>query len=208
MIEFTAMGPPCPVPYRCRVLPKYIGMVVDTGRVVVIFSARRRRRGGAHSRSPQEDFGRTQGACAGLRDHLDAAPADWPWKAVSSAARRVPDLALRLRLHNRRYSSLKSALSTRNPTRQRSIWGSECLLAPSGRILAPRAQAARKPRRHPPRARRIHLSPAVSRNELRCDPSPLPGLRISKIRETTEGSAELEFRIQFPPAESLRTFGC
>src|SRR5215472_14517666 len=54
---------------------------------------------------------------------------------------------------------------------------------------------------------RIHLSPAASRNELRCDPSPLPGLRISETRETTEGSAELEFRIQFPPARSLQTFG-
>src|SRR5262249_21786717 len=32
--------------------------------------------------------------------------------------------------------------------------------------------------------------------------SPLPGLRISETRETTEGSAELEFRIQFPPADS------
>src|SRR5215831_14519428 len=83
-----------------------------------------------------------------------------------------------------------------------TIWGSECLLAPSGRSLALRAQAARKPRRHPPRARRIHLSPAVSLNELRCDPSPLPGSRISETRETTEGSAELEFRIQFPPADS------
>src|SRR5215471_13934429 len=31
---------------------------------------------------------------------------------------------------------------------------------------------------------RIHLSPAASRNELRCDPSPLPGLRISETRET------------------------
>src|SRR5215472_5967658 len=88
-----------------------------------------------------------------------------------------------------------------------TIWGSECLLAPSGRSLALRAQAARKPRRHPPRARRIHLSPAVSRNELRCDPSPLPGSRISETRETTERSAELEFRIQFPPARSLQTFG-
>src|SRR5215472_8489802 len=67
--------------------------------------------------------------------------------------------------------------------------------------------AARKPRLHPSHARRIHLSPAVSRNELRGDPSLLPGLRISETRETTEGSAELEFRIQFPPAVSLQTFG-
>ena len=43
---------------------------------------------------------------------------------------------------------------------------------------------------------RIRLPPAVSRNELRCDPSPLPGLRISATRETTEGGTELEFRIQ------------
>jgi len=30
----------------------------------------------------------------------------------------------------------------------------------------------------------------------------LPGSRISETRETTDGSAELNFRIQFPPAES------
>ena len=48
--------------------------------------------------------------------------------------------------------------------------------------------------------------PAVSRNELRCNPSPLPGLRISATRETTEGGTELEFRIQFPPAESRTNF--
>ena len=67
-------------------------------------------------------------------------------------------------------------------------------------------QRLRKPRRHPSHARQIHLSPAVSRNELRCDPSPLPGLRISETRETTEGSAELEFRIQFPPLTSRILF--
>src|SRR5215472_5783022 len=31
-------------------------------------------------------------------------------------------------------------------------------------------------------------------------PAVLPGSRISEIRETTDGSAELKFRIQFPPA--------
>ena len=30
----------------------------------------------------------------------------------------------------------------------------------------------------------------------------LPGSRISETRETTKGSAELKFRIQFPPADS------
>jgi len=67
--------------------------------------------------------------------------------------------------------------------------------------------AAQKPRRHPSLARQIHLSPAVSRNELRCEQSPLPGLRISETRETTEGSAELKFRIQSPPADSLSLSG-
>ena len=32
-------------------------------------------------------------------------------------------------------------------------------------------------------------------------PAALPGSRISETLETTKGSAELEFRIQFPPAE-------
>src|SRR6516225_8075784 len=38
-------------------------------------------------------------------------------------------------------------------------------------------------------------------------PAALPGSRISETCETTDGSAELKFRIQFPPAASLRTFG-
>ena len=38
-------------------------------------------------------------------------------------------------------------------------------------------------------------------------PAALPGSRISETRETTDGSAELKFRIQFPPAESQQTFG-
>src|SRR5215472_14919322 len=33
-------------------------------------------------------------------------------------------------------------------------------------------------------------------------PAALPGSRISETPETTRGSAELEFRIQFPPAKS------
>src|SRR5215472_13586121 len=37
-------------------------------------------------------------------------------------------------------------------------------------------------------------------------PSALPGSRISETRDR-QRSAELKFRIQFPPAESLRTFG-
>jgi len=37
-------------------------------------------------------------------------------------------------------------------------------------------------------------------------PAALPGSRISETRETTDGSAELKFRIQFPPAESRATF--
>ena len=45
-------------------------------------------------------------------------------------------------------------------------------------------------------------SPEVSRNELRCDPAALPGSRIPETRETTDGSAELKFRIQFRPADS------
>jgi len=39
------------------------------------------------------------------------------------------------------------------------------------------------------------------------DKTALPGSRISETRETTDGSAELNFRIQFPPAPSLQTFG-
>src|SRR5215469_10094876 len=34
----------------------------------------------------------------------------------------------------------------------------------------------------------------------------MPGSRISETRETTKGSAELKFRIQFPPAESRANF--
>ena len=46
----------------------------------------------------------------------------------------------------------------------------------------------------------------MRRNELPIEPAPLPGSRISETRETTRGSAELKFRIQFPPAAShLRT---
>jgi len=47
----------------------------------------------------------------------------------------------------------------------------------------------------------------VSRNELRCDPLLCPDRVSRETRETTKGSAELKFRIQFPPAGSLRTFG-
>jgi len=37
-------------------------------------------------------------------------------------------------------------------------------------------------------------------------PAALPGSRISETRETTDGSAELKFRIQFPPAVSQANF--
>jgi len=37
-------------------------------------------------------------------------------------------------------------------------------------------------------------------------PAALPGSRISETRETTDGSAELKFRIQFPPAGESANF--
>src|SRR5215472_7880175 len=77
------------------------------------------------------------------------------------------------------------------------------IAARTGRTQTCNRRDSPKPKTPLTRGGRPHnLPPAVSRNELRCDPSPLPGLRISETRETTEGSAELEFRIQFPPAVS------
>src|SRR5215467_12022720 len=64
-----------------------------------------------------------------------------------------------------------------------------------------------RPDRHPPShgaQRTRSANPPLSCSESKRAPtSPLLGLRISEICETTEGSAELEFRIQFPPAGSL-----